>query len=474
MKNNHWFRTILNLAGLYLLILITIQSCQLDTQEGTGIVRQKISNWVSIGYDGLVNKILLTHSGETVGQVIRNISKYSDELKGQVQPFLEPFSILCHDVLLSNIDPDTLPLTNILAYYPIGSEQPAWVDLFREGHYQLYFNTHLREQWLRDIVRQGQKKHILADEDAEKILSQVGERYIQRYLVSLVVHIMTAPVTQIVSTLHAWIWNVNHPEVTKPERVAFTLVIYGIYQIIPVSPGSLCRGLYTTCLAIYDRNFKDYNIALFLSYFKYVGYLAFPIQMSYHYPAMSRFMAAHWATEVVHIVPVFGERGALLEHWVYCAFYNWPLTIRRRMKRIAEIRTSIEPKYSHIDWYILAATLVFGITDFIYLRNNGFLPSLKDIWLVSVLVPLICGGRITLGCGGAVLWRRIVAATVCSAAVGVLYSLVSTVLAYTNRFELTAGTVITGCLWRVFLFSVLSTIGAIAAELRVPDPDMIE
>ena len=101
-----------------------------------------------------------------------------------------------------------------------------------------------------------------------------------------------------------------------------------LFQIIPVSPGSLARGLYAVGIAIYDRSFKDYNIAVFLSFFKYIGYLGFPIQMTYHYPALARFMASHWATEAVHIVPVFGERGALLEHWVFCIFYNWPLTIR--------------------------------------------------------------------------------------------------------------------------------------------------
>jgi len=55
--------------------------------------------------------------------------------------------------------------------------------------------------------------------------------------------------------------------------------------------------------------------------------------MTYRYPALARFMAAHWATDAVHIVPVFGERGALLEHWVFCLFYNWPLTIRRKMRK---------------------------------------------------------------------------------------------------------------------------------------------
>ncbi len=111
--------------------------------------KTKSSNWVTISYGGLVNRSILTHSGETVGEIIRKIPNYTDDLKGQVQQYLEPYSILCHDVLLSTVSPDTLPLVNILAHYPVCSEQPAWVDLFREGHFQIYYNTNLVRLFLK-------------------------------------------------------------------------------------------------------------------------------------------------------------------------------------------------------------------------------------------------------------------------------------------------------------------------------------
>jgi len=120
------------------------------TEPGKSIFsRAKSSNWVTIAYGGLVNKSILTHSGETVGEIIRKIPNYTDDLKGQVQKYLEPYSILCHDVLLSTIEPDTLPLVNIIVHYPEGSDQPAWVDLFREGHFQLYYNNHLIRVFLK-------------------------------------------------------------------------------------------------------------------------------------------------------------------------------------------------------------------------------------------------------------------------------------------------------------------------------------
>jgi hypothetical protein len=57
---------------------------------------------------------------------------------------------------------------------------------------------------------------------------------------------------------------------------------------------------------------------------KYIGYLAFPLQMTTSYPALAQFLAGRWATQAVHIVPVFGEKGALLEHWVFDLFFNLP------------------------------------------------------------------------------------------------------------------------------------------------------
>ncbi len=328
---------------------------------------------------------------------------------------------------------------------------------------KLYFSAKLREEWLRDMVNEGKKKHILTGQDADTILSQLHEPYIQRYLVSLVVHLFTLPLTQIVSVIIAWIYW----QKTGDELGAGGILV--LFQVIPISPGSIARGLYAVGIAIYDRSFKDYNIAVFLSFFKYIGYLAFPIQMTYHYPALARFMAAHWATEAVHIVPVFGEPGALLEHWVFCLFYNWPLTIRRRMRKRAQIRASMKPKYWHVDWYVLAAVLIFGIADFTYLKSTGELPGLKNIWWLVVTVPLLCGMGITLGCGGAAFWKRVVAAAICGVVVGVLYTTFSAILSRSSG--IVAYNLTTACAWRVLVFAVLSTIGAVVTELKLPEPD---
>lgn len=330
---------------------------------------------------------------------------------------------------------------------------------------KLYFSAKLREEWLRDMVNEGKHKHILTDQDGETILSQLHEPYIQRYMVSLVVHFLTLPLTQIVSIIIAWIYWRR----TGDELGAGGILV--LFQVIPVSPGSIARGLYAVGIAIYDRSFKDYNIAVFLSFVKYIGYLAFPIQMTYHYPALARFMAAHWATSAVHIFPVFGERGALLEHWVFRLFYNWPLTIRRRMRKRAEIRTSMKPRYWHIGLCAAAAGIIFTLVDFVHVRSTGEPAVLWDIWwLVIILVPVVCGGGTTLFCGGAALWKRVVAATVCGCLAG-LFNMVILIL-QSGADGVFAGDMPPDCIWRIFTFAVLATIGAVITELKLPDPEL--
>jgi len=341
----------------------------------------------------------------------------------------------------------------------------------RLAHYivrpiRLYFNAALRERWLRDMVTEGQRKHMLSDEDAAVILSQVNEPFIQKYLKSLAVHVCTLPVTQIVSVTIAAIYYFTHR--MQPNAWVVGLGIVGIFQVTPISPGSLVRGLYVLYLVIRERNFKDYNIAVFLGFFKYIGYLAFPIQMTYHYPALARFMAVHWATEAVHVVPVFGERGALLEHWVFCLFYNWPLTIRWRMRRRAELRMSIKPRYWHVGLCIIAAVIPFALADVTYLRTTAEMPGLRNVWYLVVLVPLVSGALVTLGCGGAALTRRILAAATWGMLTGLAHTIFSVVLAHVKALDMD-GFVAT-CLWQMFIFAILSTAGAIATELKLPEP----
>jgi len=334
---------------------------------------------------------------------------------------------------------------------------------------RLYFNNELREQWLRDMVTEGKEKHLLNNEDAGVILSQIDEPYIQKYLKSLAVHVCTLPVTQVVSVIVAIMYVLANPDMPRTQAYAIGLGIIALFQVVPISPGSLVRGLYVLYLVIKERNFKDYNIAVFLGFFKYIGYLAFPIQMTYRYPALARFMAGHWATEAVHIVPVFGESGALLEHKIFNLFYNWPLTIRRRMRRRSEIRAGIQPRYWHIILCAIAGTGIFAIIDSLYLDKFGELPNLKVIWGFAVIVPLLIGIVATMGAGGAALWKRIAGAAICGAAVGIISAVISGWFGVIDPVEISV--IAINCLWRAFVFTTVSVLGVLLTEVYMPEPN---
>jgi hypothetical protein len=331
---------------------------------------------------------------------------------------------------------------------------------------RLYFNADQREQWLREMVTEGRNSQLVSDEDSEIILSRIGEPFIQKYLKSLAVHLCTVPVTQVVSVLVAVIYVAMHPELPRTQAWAIGIGIVALFQVVPISPGSLVRGLYVLGLVIRERNFKDYNVAVFLGFLKYIGYLAFPIQMAYRYPTLARFMAVHWATGAVHMVPVFGERGALLEREVFDLFYNWPLTIRRRIRRRAQMRTGMKPRYWHLALCAVAGAGILSLADHAYLKEAGVLPALMDIWAFAVMVPLLCGATATLGAGGARLWKRVVGAAICGGAVALLSIVFSSCMAQGIGF----GDIAVQFAWRAFAFMTLTSLGAMLTELQVPEP----
>ncbi len=225
--------------------------------------------------------------------------------------------------------------------------EPLWVyQRIRAGIHYLYRflqDASFREEWLREQVKIGLDDGMLLADDAETILSQIDDPYIAKYLKSVGVHLAMIPVTQIVSFLIGLVLAL-HLYVRTGEW-AHALGVFGgvmaFFQVFPISPGSIARGVYVVFLMVRERNVRDYVIAAPLSFVKYIGYLAFPIQMATTYPVLSQFMASRWATGAVHVIPVFGESGALLEHGVFNAFYNRPrilgLWVRKRIRLVLDV-----------------------------------------------------------------------------------------------------------------------------------------
>ena len=381
-----------------------------------------------------------------------------------------PLRALCH-----------LPLSVLPAFLHRLLTDKAYVidriEYFIVRPARLLGNVEAREQWLRDMVTEGQAKGMLSAEDREMIVSQIPEPYIQKYLKCLAVHICTLPVTQVVSVAVAIWYVVANPQLSWKEAWGMAAIILFAFQVVPVSPGSFVRGLYVLYLVIRERNFKDYNIAVFLGFFKYIGYLAFPIQMTYHYSALARFMAGHWATDAVHFVPVFGERGALLEHGTFNLFYNYPLTLRRRMGERARKRQSLPRRSWHIVPCVLLAAATLALLDLQWARGAGPIPHLRECWWMVMWPGLLAGMLIGGFAGSAGAARRIVLGAVGGVLLGLIYAathpLVGAILKSQEIHIVLDGphvaTFLASFMRRGFFFTVTVTLGAILEEILAFD-----
>ncbi len=175
---------------------------------------------------------------------------------------------------------------------------------------------------------------MLTPEEKELIAGRVRDPFIVKYLKCLGVHFATLPITQVVSVILGAIWaawTLAHGG-SGTEALGKFAITVAFFQFFPISPGSIVRGGYVVVLMIKERNVRDYLIAGPLSFVKYIGYLAFPLQMTTSYPHLARFMVARWATQMVHVIPVFGEHGALLEHGVFDLCFNWPQALGQWVK----------------------------------------------------------------------------------------------------------------------------------------------
>jgi hypothetical protein len=216
-----------------------------------------------------------------------------------------------------------------------------------------------REQFLLDEVRTGRAEGMLSQEETDRIEAQIKDPFIQKYLRSLAVHLCTVPVTQVVMLLvgaGVTFYCLSVRGLSWPESLGLGTAAAAAIQLLPISPGSIARGVFVLYLMIRERDIKNYYIAAPVSFLHVIGYLAFPLQMVTHNPALARFLAGRWTKNTVHVVPVFGESGALLEHGVFDLFFNLPLTASREFRERPAAWV-----FGTISTLILMGALVLGV-----------------------------------------------------------------------------------------------------------------
>jgi hypothetical protein len=213
----------------------------------------------------------------------------------------------------------------------------AWSRVRETVGFFLHFLRYpaFRETWLLEQVREGREEGMLTEAEADRITHQVKDPYIQKYLRCLAVHLCTVPITHTLMLLAGAgvvVYCMAYRHLSWAQSLGYGAATAAVIQLLPISPGSIARGVFVIFLMIKERDFRNYAIAAPVSFIHLVGYLAFPLQMVNRNPALARFMAGRWAKQMVRIVPVFGERGGLLEHGVFDAFFNLPVSVHRRFR----------------------------------------------------------------------------------------------------------------------------------------------
>jgi hypothetical protein len=113
---------------------------------------------------------------------------------------------------------------------------------------------------------------------------------------------------------------------------------------------------------------------------------------------------------------------------------------------------------------------VFVAVDMMWFILNEQIPSLRDVWYFSSMFPVFCGMMVTIFAGGLVMWKRFASAAVCGGFIG-FFSILTSYLYLGEEIASISDVLIMG-VWRAFAFAVFAAIGAIIAEINLPDPDL--
>lgn len=148
-NSRKWVAFLMALLAVILLVFLVGCYPESSTERQT-VPRAPAAEWLTVPYGHLVDHSVITHSGETVGEVLRQLrARDHDHFRGLLQPYLEPHSTLCNERLPAPDPVDAAPLRNILEHYPAGSARPAWSDIAREGHFQVYYSPELVRLFLK-------------------------------------------------------------------------------------------------------------------------------------------------------------------------------------------------------------------------------------------------------------------------------------------------------------------------------------
>ena len=109
-----------------------------------------LPDWVQIDYSALVDRRRLSHSGESIGTLLKALEgrpvpppgERPADLKAHMllDPLLEPYAFVLPDALDSLLSAPQPPMVEVGGLWQPGETQPAWAELLRSRHFLVESN----------------------------------------------------------------------------------------------------------------------------------------------------------------------------------------------------------------------------------------------------------------------------------------------------------------------------------------------
>lgn len=163
-----------------------------------------------------------------------------------------------------------------------------------------------------------------------------------------------------------------------------------------------------------------------------------------------------------------------MEHILFDTFYNYPLSLRRRISLRRKLRSGLEPRYWHLPLCVLSGIVLLAFLDVIYFNLQGSVPRFGEIWWAAIWIPGFVAAASSVWARGARLSNRFIMGLISGVVIAVFYAAMSELegafLVQEGSEALQVlpflGEMAVKALWRAFLFSIVAIIGVFIAETR--------
>jgi len=196
--------------------------------------------------------------------------------------------------------------------------------------FDLPYRRHVNLEWVRQRTDEDVRHGYVSREEAEVFVSTAGADAMQQYITGIMVTIALLPASEITFVLlaAAGLASIKDFESLREglRALGWWALPLGL-MLLTMSPGGVMRFLYCVCQWIRHPR-VSYAAASALALFRAVGYLSFPVQIARTYPQFSGYLLTWSVCHLVNMVPVFGERGGLLNIWATTVLLSWPASAR--------------------------------------------------------------------------------------------------------------------------------------------------